>query len=196
MSTSILKFFRISRAFLLPILIGLALVRSSHIPIGTLLSRDAGPPSTSPACSNPPLDNCSFYADCLESRYNCGPDGYPIGYGQKYCEKFSEKRALLDSNGQQWMINTMHCLQTALVPDAIDSNATTCQKLEDNAFGTHAGCYLDNGLCTLGVRVWEAIIEIVDIKTLFQSWDAFKATVQAAGGCGEFFAFLVAKDLF
>lgn len=90
----------------------------------------------------------------------------------------------------------MHCLQLALVPDAIDANATTCQALETQAFGTHAGCYVNNGLCTLGIKNWAAIIEIVNIKTLFESWDAFKATLEAAGECAEFIAWLVAKDLF
>lgn len=94
------------------------------------------------------------------------------------------------------MINTMHCLQTALIPDAIDSNATTCQKLEDKAFGTHAGCYVDSGLCTLGLQDWVAIVEIVDIKTLFSSWDAFKATVDAGAGCAEFYVFMIEKGLF
>ena len=93
------------------------------------------------------------------------------------------------------MVNTMHCLQSSLVPDAIDSNATTCSALETKAFGTHAGCYVSNGLCSLGILNWEAIIEIVDIKTLFASWDALKATVEAAGDCAEFIALMVAKEL-
>jgi len=176
----------------LPILVGIA----GYILNQTVLFRRAGPPSSSPACASPPLDNCSFYANCLESRYNCGPSGYPIGYGHKYCEKFSLDRSLFNSLGQQWMINTMHCLQMALVPDAIDVNATTCQALANQAFATHAGCYIDNGLCSLGLQNWVAILEIVDIKTLFQSWHSFKATVEAGTGCVEFFAFMIAKDLF
>jgi len=96
------------------------------------------------------------------------------------------------------MIDTMHCLQNSLVPDAIDDIPTTstCQALADQAFGMHAPCYIDNGLCTLGLYNWVAILEIVDIRTLFQSWDAFKATVEAAVGCGDFFAFMIGKDLF
>jgi hypothetical protein len=93
------------------------------------------------------------------------------------------------------MENTMHCLQMALVTDAIGP-ATTCQALEDRAFGTHAGCYIDNGLCTLGIHDWSVILEIVDIKTLFASWDAFLATVEAVAGCAEFYAFIIAKGLF
>jgi Stanniocalcin family len=91
------------------------------------------------------------------------------------------------------MINTMHCLQMALVPEAIDSNATTCSALQMQAFGTHAECYVSNGLCSLGVSNWVAIIKIVDLKTLFNSWDAFKATAQAAGDCVKFITFVVAN---
>ena len=142
------------------------------------------------------MNNCGFYANCLESRYHCGPNGYPIGYGQTFCEKFVENRMLLDARGQTWMVNTMHCLQTSLVPDAIDSNATTCPTLKTRAFGTHARCYVSNGLCSLGILNWEAIVEIVGIKTLFASWDALKATAEAAGDCAEFIALIVAKELF
>jgi len=176
--------------FLLPIFIGIVMVRSGR----TLVP--PGPPSSSPACAKPPLDNCSFYPNCLESRYRCGPSGYPIKYGQHYCEKFSNERSLLNSQGQQWMIDTMQCLQIALVPEAIDINTTTCQTLNDQAFGTHAPCYVDNGLCTLGLHNWVAILEIVDIRTFFQSWDAFKATVEATAECAELFAFLIGKGLF
>ncbi|KAF7984006.1 hypothetical protein HWV62_17494 [Athelia sp. TMB] len=177
--------------FILPVLLGIAFVHSSVFP-----RQSVGPPSTAPECISPPLDSCTFYADCLESRYHCGPTGYPIGYGQHFCTQFVANESLLDPAGQTWMVNTMHCLQLALVGDAIDANATTCSALETQAFGTHAGCYVSNGLCTLGIHDWEAIIEIVDIKTLFESWDAFKATLEAAGDCAAFIAWLIIKDLF
>jgi len=93
------------------------------------------------------------------------------------------------------MTNTMHCLQTALVPDAIGT-PTTCQTLADQAFGTHARCYINNGLCTLGVHDWLGILEIVDIKTLFENLEALKATIEAIARCGEFYAFMIARDLF
>jgi len=146
-------------------------------------------------CFNPPPDSCSFYFDCLESRYHCGPSGYPIGYGQKYCEKFVSSRNELSARGQVWMLATMHCLQMALVPEATANQGTTCSQLEDRAFGTHARCYLESGVCDLPPSDWEAILDIVNIETLFQSWDAFKATVQAATGCVEFYAFLVERKL-
>jgi len=89
----------------------------------------------------------------------------------------------------------MHCLQIALIPDAIGT-ATTCRALADRGFRTHARCYINNGLCTLGVHDWLGILEIVDIKTLFENLDALKATIEAIAGCGEFYAFMIAKDLF
>lgn len=150
------------------------------------------PTSDAPTlCTDPPRDNCSFYASCLETRYHCGPSGYPIGYGQKYCQKFSDERSLLSSKGQTWMIDTMHCLQEALVPDVTRSATETCEELSDKAFGTHARCYLSSGLCDLPPEDWAAIVEIVDFKTLFQSWDAFKASVEAASGCLQFYLFLI-----
>ncbi|KAF7289358.1 hypothetical protein MIND_01398100 [Mycena indigotica] len=155
-------------------------------------SQQLSPPNPSPDCASPPPDTCSFYADCLESRYHCGPSGYPLGYGQYYCTKFQAARSTLSPAGQKWMLATLHCLQLALVDDALGRpNATsTCQQLEDKAFASHAGCYVDNGVCKLPPSDWEAIIKIVDITTLFDSWDAFKATLTAGTECLEMWLFL------
>ena len=32
--------------------------------------------------------NCSFYPQCVEKRFPCGPNGYALGYGNKYCNIF------------------------------------------------------------------------------------------------------------
>ncbi|KAJ6631488.1 hypothetical protein B0H10DRAFT_2159775 [Mycena sp. CBHHK59/15] len=148
-------------------------------------------------CTNPPPDSCTFYSHCLESRYHCGPSGYPIGYGQKYCTKFQANRVKFSAQGQTWMLTTMHCLQVALVPDAIAATGATitCTALEDQAFATHAGCYVQSGVCKLPPSDWIAILEIVDVKTLFYSWNAFKATLQAGTECLKFYAYLVEHGL-
>ncbi|KAJ7125230.1 hypothetical protein C8R44DRAFT_782646 [Mycena epipterygia] len=148
-------------------------------------------------CLDPPPDSCTFYADCLEPRYHCGPTGYPLDYGQNYCNKFKTDRATLSVRGQTWMVTTMHCLQEALVPDAIGAPNTTtsCTALEHKAFATHAGCYVQSGVCKLPLSDWLAVLKIVDIKTLFDSWDAFKATLTAGTDCLEFYAFLIEQGL-
>ncbi|KAJ7736899.1 hypothetical protein B0H16DRAFT_1425555 [Mycena metata] len=169
--------------------------RSRVLGPSTLLRRDTVPSSApSDECLNPPQDSCTFYADCIESRYHCGPTGYPLGYGQKYCTKFLAEREKFDTPGQTWMLATLHCLQEALIPDATGApDATTsCSALEDKAFGTHAGCYVSNGVCKLPLPDWEAILDIVGIETLVDSWDAFKATLTAETDCLEFYAFLIA----
>lgn len=152
-------------------------------------------PSTAPSeCSNPQPNDCNFYTECIESRYHCGPTGYPLGYGQYYCDKFVTDASLLSPQGQTWMTTVMLCLQGDLVPYALGATQgfSDCQALQDFAFSTHPACYVDSGLCSLPVTDWEAIVEkIVGLTTLFDSWDALKATVEAADGCVEFYAWLL-----
>jgi hypothetical protein len=84
-------------------------------------------------CSNPVRDTCSFYADCIEPRYHCGPTGYPLNYGKPYCQKFTAAKSKLSAQGKQWVSDTMLCLQTALVPEALGqpTAAKTCSALHD-----------------------------------------------------------------
>ncbi|PPQ80729.1 hypothetical protein CVT25_001849 [Psilocybe cyanescens] len=169
----------------------------------------AGRPQTpGDLCSNPPRGQCAFYRDCLESRFHCGSEGYPLGYGEKFCEKFVAGQEKLSSAGQKWMMDTMQCLQRVLVPDAtapdsklkLDSDSESvhgtngsdsesflkdrrCSALKEKAFDSHSACYLSNGLCSLSGRDWVQIVEIIGVKTLFDSWDAIKETIEAAEGC-------------
>jgi len=158
-------------------------------------------PTTSPAnlteCQTPAYNNCSFYAVCLESQFHCGPTGYPIGYGQYYCTKFQNESSLFDAAGVTWMENTMHCLQEALVPIAQnDAGNVTCASLKTTAFSTHAPCYVKEGLCTLSPQDWVAIFEVVGVSALISNWDAFKASIEAASDCAEFFAWMVVHEFF
>jgi len=96
------------------------------------------------------------------------------------------------------MLNTMQCLQRVLVPEATGAPgaAATCDDLESKAFASHSTCYVDNGLCTLGPKDWAAIVEIVGVKTLFDSKEALLATLKTGVGCAEALAFFAAKALF
>lgn len=150
-------------------------------------------------CSNPRSNDCSFYAQCLQTRYNCSPSDYPLAYGQKYCQKFQTDASLLSTQGQIWMQTVMLCLQRDLVPYALGGPQAfaNCSALSDYAFSTHPKCYVQSGLCTLPVHDWEVIVfQIVGVETLFDSWDAVKATVEAAGGCAEFYLWAIEKGVF
>lgn len=34
--------------------------------------------------------DCDFYSECMEANSHCGPTGYALGYGNKYCRRFAE----------------------------------------------------------------------------------------------------------
>ena len=145
------------------------------------------PPPSSPAaaCSNPPRHSCSFYADCLESRYHCVSTNYnyPIGYGQFFCQKFASRLSQFSSKGQKWVLDTMQCLQDALVPEATGQVNTTCQALSAKAFGTHAACYIDSGFCRLPCADWRMLENVIGLQTIFHNWDAFLQALETALAC-------------
>ncbi|KAG5634686.1 hypothetical protein H0H81_001098 [Sphagnurus paluster] len=144
-------------------------------------------PST---CANPPRDSCAFYSECVEAKYNCGPQGYPLGYGGHFCEKFGANRQKLSAKGQAWMVDTMQCLQRELIPEATGTAASaTCASIQKKAFLSHARCYVDSGLCKLPPTDWVSIVQIVEIPTLFKNIDSFAATLNAAKGCLEAYLF-------
>ncbi len=85
--------------------------------IGALLS--FLPPPVSSSCVNPAQNTtCLWYPNCLEAAHACGPEGYAISYGQRYCDAFSSAFAsnLLTLQGQIWRDKTLLCLQEQLVP--------------------------------------------------------------------------------
>ncbi|KAL2011332.1 hypothetical protein VTN00DRAFT_4050 [Thermoascus crustaceus] len=143
-------------------------------------------------CSDPQPDDCSFYPLCLESRYHCGPCGYPLHYGLEGCQAFWEQRDKLSPEGQDWMLKTVLCLQRKLVPyAAVDGGpqefigTTTCDALKEYALSTHPGCYIESGVCTLPPSDWVAIVDIIGIEA-FGDLDVLKAALETMEGCLEF----------
>jgi len=155
--------------------------------------------SNSTLCSNPVRGQCSFYEDCLETRYHCGADGYPLDYGKKYCNKFNAAKGGFTKEGQTWMLDTMECLQLALVPEANGPQqamvekqvGSPCDVLRRKAFGTHSQCYIESGLCALGLKDWIRIVEIIDLKTLFGSREGLKEALEATAGCLQLYSFFI-----
>ena len=37
--------------------------------------------------------NCDFYTQCVEPRFQCGTNGYPLAYGDRYCRHFTNKQS-------------------------------------------------------------------------------------------------------
>ncbi|GMH66710.1 hypothetical protein TrRE_jg8717 [Triparma retinervis] len=104
------------------------------------------------SCPDPTAESqieadCTYYQDCVESQVVCGADGYALGYGGKYCGKFVENLSSFSEEGQAWILGTLTCLKSALIPIVELPGGTTCDTLASTAFDSHVFCYMDNGFC-------------------------------------------------
>jgi hypothetical protein len=81
------------------------------------------------------------------------------------------------------MIDIMYCLQTKLTPFLFDEVTSDCEELKKAAFRSHVECYAETGACNLSIQDWKAIWTVVDLETVFGSWDSFKAVFDTMAGC-------------
>ena len=116
-------------------------------------------------CLDPVPGTCNFYSSCLEKAKTCGPNGYALGYGAKYCARFSAEDRF-SPDGTFWRDITLVCLQRSLV-DFVDPKVaavTTCDELSDEAFDSHPVCYTqpEMSVCDLPLSDWNLIRKTVD----------------------------------
>jgi hypothetical protein len=142
-----------------------------------------------PALGDIPGHEAVFY-QCAEQYadhgHGCGADGYLIGYGTKYAQRFyAQARPKMTARGQLWIDHVLVCLQHDL-RDAIDS-ATSCDDIWNTAFDSHPQCYIENGFCSLSPWDIAQVVWTIDTKD-FLSQDAARQVVQTAIGCGGEYA--------
>jgi len=102
----------------------------------------------------------TFYA-CAEETLGCGPDGYLLGYGAKYAERFYRRtRPWMSPAGRRWLDATLVCLQTTL-RDSIDATLS-CDEVSTIAYDSHPACYVDSGFCSLPWSDWLKVVATVD----------------------------------
>jgi hypothetical protein len=139
---------------------------------------------------------CEFYR-CREANtgHACGPRGYYLGYGLKYCNRFSQSlHPKLSGAGKDWLDKTRLCLMNH-VHQNIPWDAP-CADVKRSAFDSHPNCYVRGGICFLPSSDWLKILEVIDpqdndlkqaiitgVACLF-NWLplAFPATSLGAGG--------------
>ncbi len=110
--------------------------------------------------------SCGYYACRDEAReVPCGPDGFPLGYGERYCNRFSLITfEHVSPAGQLWLTEVRECLQVEF--DAL-SDELTCEDLAEAAYDTHPECYVQTGFCDLpwtDVLQVGATIDLSDLK--------------------------------
>lgn len=131
----------------------------------------------------PTPSTCKWYKDCLESTLHCGPTGYPLDYGYKFCTNLIAHETEFSPAGQKWLTSAMKCLMDKLIPYATGQKPTTCTELEHYAFSTHPDCYVDNGFCELPVGDWVVLVDVIGLKTFLGSLDVLGTTGETALKC-------------
>jgi hypothetical protein len=120
----------------------------------------------------------------------CGDDGYLVGYGAKYADRFyNDTRPWMTSHGQEWIDEVLVCLQHEL-RDSIDE-ATSCDDIRTIAFDSHPVCYLEHGLCQLPVWDIAKVLWTVELGD-WLSDDAARQVASVATGCGRSYAQMIA----
>ena len=122
-------------------------------------------PAFSIDCTAITSDSCDFYSECVEEKITCGNEGYALGYGDKYCNRFKDETSFSEE-GAAWRDNTLVCLQTKLLPFVEHDHPAelSCQGLRQAAFDSHPPCYTSPGysICDLGVGDLYTIYGIID----------------------------------
>lgn len=144
-----------------------------------------------PECQHP-TNQCSFYATCAEATWSCGPDGYPLAYGLKNCNKFMDRLSHFSANGQAWIMRVLTCLQDFLVAPLSSCN-TTCTLIYNEAFDSHPQCYLQAGVCSLSLA--DMVQLVITVNTDLFAGPALKQALTVAGGCIAQYIDLIKQEI-
>jgi hypothetical protein len=146
-------------------------------------------------CSDPVPRTCAFYADCLEARMPCGPGGYALGYGEKYCSRYDVDHHL-SPEGLAWRDSVLHCLQESLVPVLAGAATMTCDALTTFAFDSHPRCYTEGpSICFLPPSDVADVIGTIDGKDLLSLRSAKQIGTVAATCIEQIGAALLGLDV-
>jgi hypothetical protein len=103
---------------------------------------------------------CQFYA-CRDAEHPCGADGYYLGFGEKYCERFlTDLAPIMSAAGQAFLAATRDCLMSYM--NANIATDLSCDEVKTDALASHVDCYRDNGFCALPLTDKAALFLAVD----------------------------------
>lgn len=98
-----------------------------------------------PASCVPNVESCSYYL-CAEQRHTCGPRGYALGFGFRFCRVFLESQESYSPQAHQWLKDVRVCLMNALENTTSEK---TCGDIRRKAFHQHIDCYMSTGFCDI-----------------------------------------------
>lgn len=108
------------------------------------------------------IGSCDYYRCVEEERATCGESGYPLGYGQRYCEILSAidfpasvtnlAKAVHPADGNVWKGEVRSCLQVEMEKYFSANPNRSCDDLRSFAFASHPHCYTQEvSFCNLNV---------------------------------------------
>lgn len=126
---------------------------------------------------------CDFYT-CFENRRNCGTNGYMLGYGGKYCNKFGQHFNKFNEAGRNWIVCARKCLTKALIGSYQTSAPAgyRCDNITDYAFHTHVDCYVNCGFCHIWSTNKLALLSVYDLSD-FLARRAITQVLEVAKKC-------------
>jgi hypothetical protein len=131
-------------------------------------------------------DNCDYYKDCLEKKFKCGNEGYPLNYGYKKCSKFLAIKDQFVGLARPWLTKTLLCLKREIHKHYNEN--INCKRVDFLAFESHSDCYVEGGFCqTLlvgGQPFVKNLFKVLDITDI-TSISALKEIYDTAKQCGR-----------
>ena len=91
--------------------------------------------------------SCDYYV-CAEQHDPCGPKGYWMGWGHRFCQKFLDKEDQFSFEAAQWLRENRNCLQARA--EEI-TERSQCSGIRKGAMESHVACYVDTGFCELSL---------------------------------------------
>uniref|UniRef100_A0A914KXZ3 Uncharacterized protein n=1 Tax=Meloidogyne incognita TaxID=6306 RepID=A0A914KXZ3_MELIC len=112
---------------------------------------------------------CNDYLK-FEDKAKCGNNGYLIGYGLKYCNKFYQNYDSFNDHGKEFIKCVGPCLAEKMRIN-IEKYKENCDLLRNFAFDSHTPCYLKCNFTKF--NVWfknaDVFVKVIDLKDLFSS---------------------------
>lgn len=96
----------------------------------------------SPALSR--LGRCDYYV-ARERGMGCGPGGYLMAFGDRYCRRFDAASSRFSEEGRAIVGRIKVCLQWELERTA----GLNCGNVKSIAFESHVGCYARAQFCRM-----------------------------------------------
>jgi hypothetical protein len=98
----------------------------------------------------PSVNSCGFYL-CKEQEMACGPKGYLLAFGHKFCQEFLSTEQNYSPEAHAWLRRVRVCLMNKL-QEITEQDGLTCKDIKRDGFRSHADCYVTTGFCELSPR--------------------------------------------